>query len=151
MEQSTNLFELHVDHNGSVFLREVAKWSKFLSIVGFVGMGLAMLFLIFAGSFSSTILNNPAYGGSNSMYAGSFFQIVFLGAFMLIYFFPCLYLFRFATKMQVALRNNDQDTLNASFENLKSCFKFIGIFTIVILSIYALALLVGLFALGSMM
>ena len=151
MEQSTNLFELHVDHNGSVFLREVAKWSKFLSIVGFVGMGLALLVIIFAGSMSSTVLNNPAYGGTGSMYGGPFFQVVLLGAFLLIYFFPCLYLFRFATKMQVALRNNDQDTLNASFENLKSCFKFIGIFTIVILSIYALALLVGLFALGSMM
>ena len=151
MEQSTNLFELHVDHNGSVFLREVAKWSKFLSIVGFVGMGLALLVIIFAGSMSSTVLNNPAYGGTGSMYGGPFFQVVLLGPFLLIYFFPCLYLFRFATKMQVALRNNDQDTLNASFENLKSCFKFIGIFTIVILSIYALALLVGLFALGSMM
>jgi hypothetical protein len=150
MEQSTNIFELQVDHNGSSFLREVAKWSKFLSIVGFVGMGLALLVVIFAGSVSSTVLNNPAYGGTNSMYGGPFFQIVLLVAFMLIYFFPCFYLFRFATKMQVALRNNDQETLNASFENLKSCFKFMGIFTIVILSIYALALLIGLFAIGSL-
>ena len=53
-------------------------------------------------------------------------------------FFPCLSLFRFATKMQLALRTNDQETLNVSFENLKSCFKFMGIFTLIILAIYGL-------------
>src|SRR6187551_2102098 len=117
MEQSNNLFELHVDHNGSSFLRETARWTKFLAIMGFVMIGLMLLVILFAGSTITTMFSAAA--GE----AGKFYGMIYIGviaAIMLIYFFPCLYLFRFATKMQVALRNNDQDTLNASFENLKS-------------------------------
>ncbi|RYG08796.1 MAG: hypothetical protein EOO07_25010 [Chitinophagaceae bacterium] len=136
MEQSNNLFELHVDHNGSSFLREIAKWSKFLAIVGFVMMGLTLLAIIFAGSTMATLFTSSAYGGAGET-IGMIYLVVVV-AILLLYFFPCLYLFKFATKMQVALRNNDQDTLNSSFENLKSCFKFVGIFTIIILSIYGL-------------
>ncbi|HTE26433.1 DUF5362 family protein [Flavitalea sp.] len=144
MEQSNNLFELHVDHSGSSFLREIAKWSKFLSIVGFIMIGLMLLVIVFAGSTMATMFSGTAYGAS-----GELFGMIYIGvvaAIMLIYFFPCLYLFKFATKMQVALRNNDQDTLNASFENLKSCFKFMGIFTIICLALYGLIFLFGIFA-----
>ena len=144
MEQSNNLFELHVDHNGSSFLREIAKWSKFLSIVGFIMIGLMILVILFAGSTMATMFSATQYGE-----AGSLIGMIYIGvvaAVMLIYFFPCLYLFKFATKMQIALRNNDQDTLNASFENLKSCFKFMGIFTIICLALYALVFVFGMFA-----
>jgi hypothetical protein len=44
--------------------------------------------------------------------------------------------------MQRALRNNDQTSLNASLGNLKSCFKFVGILTIVVLSFYFLGVIV---------
>jgi uncharacterized protein DUF5362 len=142
MEQSNNLFELQVDHQGSAFLREVAKWSKFLSIVGFVFMGIILLVMAFAGSAMSTMMSTT-YGST----AGSF-QLILIAAFVLIYFFPCFYLFKFATKMQVALRNNDQETLNSSFENLKSCFKFMGILMIILLSFYALIFIVAMLSLG---
>ena len=144
MEQSNNLFELHVDHNGSSFLREIAKWSKFLAIVGFVMIGILLLAIVFAGSTMATLMSGTAYGDAGGIVGVIYISVV--GAMMLIYFFPCLYLFRFATKMQVALRNNDQDTLNASFENLKSCFKFMGIFMIIVLSIYALIFVFAMFA-----
>jgi len=143
MEQSNNLFELQIDHQGSSFLRETAKWSKFLSIVGFVMMGLMLLFLGFAGTTMSTMFAS-SYGRSTG---GGFAQFIILAAFLLIYFFPCLYLYKFATKMQVALRSNDQETLNSSFENLKSCFKFMGILMIIILAIYAVAFLIFLVSL----
>lgn len=147
MEQSNNLFELQIDHQGSSFLRETAKWSKFLSIVGFVMMGLMLLVLGFAGTTMSSMLASGGYGRSAG---GGFAQFILLAAFLLIYFFPCLYLYKFATKMQVALRNNDQVTLNSSFENLKSCFKFMGILMIVILAIYAVAFLIFLVSLSQL-
>jgi uncharacterized membrane protein len=144
MEQSNNLFELQVDHRGSSFLREIAKWSKFLSIVGFVMIGLMLLAIVFAGSSMATMFSGTAYGAAGSLFGMIYISVVVV--IILIYFFPCLYLFKFATKMQVALRNNDQDTLNASFENLKSCFKFMGIFTIICLAIYGLFIVFALFA-----
>lgn len=54
-----------------------------------------------------------------------------------VYFFPCLYLFRFSTKRQTALANNEQAILSKSFGVLKSFYKFIGILTIVGLSLFA--------------
>jgi uncharacterized membrane protein len=137
MEQSNNLFELQIDHQASAFLRETAKWSKFLAIVGFIFIGLILIVVAVGGSAMSGAMATT-YGSAMSGMMGT----GLIAGIMLIYLFPCLYLFRFATKMQVALRSNDQETLNSSFENLKSCFKFMGILMIIILSIYALAFLV---------
>ena len=61
----------------------------------------------------------------------------------ILYFFPCLYLYNFSAKMQRALQANDQGSLTDSFKNLKSCFKFLGIMTIVILTFYLLAIIVA--------
>jgi hypothetical protein len=44
--------------------------------------------------------------------------------------------------MKQGLQTNDQQTVTSGFGNLKSLFKFMGIFTIVILSMYAVALIV---------
>ena len=145
MEQSNNLFELQIDHQGSSYLREVAKWSKFLAICGFVLTGLILLVMAFAGSAMTTAFSST-YGSAGA--ASGVFGMVILVIVLLVYFFPCLYLYRFATKMQVALRNNDQETLNTSFSNLKSCFKFVGILMIILLSFYALIFLIGLLSLG---
>jgi len=132
-----NLFELQIDHEISSHLSETAKWAKFLSIVGFVFCGLMVVFALLAGTMASL---NPLGG---TMGAGGFMQIVLLIAMVALYFFPCLFLFNFARKMQLALRNNDQINLNDSFRNLKLNFKYVGILTIVILSIYAIVLLVA--------
>jgi hypothetical protein len=43
--------------------------------------------------------------------------------------------------MKTALNTNDQLTLNTSFQNLKIMFRYVGILTIVMLSFYALAIL----------
>jgi hypothetical protein len=59
----------------------------------------------------------------------------------LLYFFPCYYLFNFAAKMKSALIAHDQVLLAHSLSNLKSCFKFFGIMTIIILSVYGLMLI----------
>jgi hypothetical protein len=42
--------------------------------------------------------------------------------------------------MQIAVKNNDQISLNDSFKSLKSCLKFWGILLIIILCFYALAM-----------
>ncbi len=49
--------------------------------------------------------------------------------------------------MQEAVRTSSQESVDTAFINLKSMFKFYGIFTIIILIVYALALIAGM---GSM-
>jgi hypothetical protein len=66
--------------------------------------------------------------------------------FAALWFFPCLYLYRFATQMQQAIQSNEQLKIQQSLRNLKSYFRFVGILFIVILSLYALGILGGLAA-----
>lgn len=137
-----NLFELQLDHEVSNHLSQTAKWAKFLSIVGFVGCGLMLVVILFFGYVASSFSSSPlsyAFGSS-----GGFAQIFLLIAMAVLYFFPCWFMFNFSNRMLRALRNNDQTTLIASFRSLKLCFKYIGILTLVIISIYVLALLFAL-------
>ncbi|WP_338359969.1 DUF5362 family protein [Yeosuana marina] len=133
-------FELEVKDEIKGYLSEISKWSYFLSIMGFIGVGLMVLAGIFVGFFSG--LNNLA-GSSNTLYNLGYsmgiglFYIV-LG---LIYLFPVLYLFRFSKRVKSALKLNSNEDFRIAFLNLKSHYKFMGIFVIVIISIYVLILI----------
>lgn len=126
------------------YLAETAKWGYFLSIVGFIGIGFMVLAGLFMGSFMSTLgmgaagLINPAV-----------FTVMYL-IIAALYFFPVLYLFRFSTKMKVALRSDNEAELTTSFQNLKSLYKFMGILTAIILGLYALIFVFGMIS-GAML
>ena len=49
MEQSSNLFELQLDQPSINYLSEAARWSRFLSIIGFIYCGLMVIFGLFFG------------------------------------------------------------------------------------------------------
>lgn len=138
-----HLFELQVDQQSVSYLGETARWAKFLSIVGFVLCGLMIIVALFAGSILTTFAKFSSRDALTSSMGlgGAFVSLIYIVV-ALLYFFPCLYLFNFSGKMQTALRNNDQTHLNASFGSLKSCFKFVGILTIVFLSFYLLGTIV---------
>lgn len=125
------------------FLLETAKWGKFLAIVGFVMTGL----MVIGGLFFSTIFASiPGMTDNPAMPLGAGFMgamYVIGGAF---YFFPSWYLFRFATRTKDALLNYSTDTLTEGLENLKSVYKFWGIFTAIIVGIYGIILVFGLIA-----
>jgi hypothetical protein len=142
MEQNTsNLLELHIDSQSNAYLRETAKWAKFLAIIGFIGCALIILIGVFAGSVMATAFSDLGGGGFGGG-MGVVMAVIYI-LFALLAFFPYLYLYRFANQMQAALRSNDQAALTTSFGNLKSCFKFVGILTIIVLAFYALALVFG--------
>ena len=147
MEQptpSTDLFDLHIDQQVTSYLGETAKWAKFLAILGFIMCGIIAIVALFAGSFLASSLSRFG-GGEGTAVSGVLVTIIYLGI-VLLYFFPCLYLFNFASKMQAAIRSNDQQLLTTSFRNLKSCYRFVGILMIIVLSFYAILLIIGIVA-----
>ena len=77
---------------------------------------------------------------------GMLFYIAFIG----IALIPMYYLYSFSTKMQIALRDDDQAYLVDAFQNHKSLFKFNGIFTAIILGIYAIIFLISLIGLAAL-
>ena len=136
----SNSFLLQVDSGNSPYLTEAAKWAKFLSIIWFIICVMLVLTGVFSGSFFAAISQMDSELDSMGSLGAGFFSIWFI-IMALLYFFPSLYLYNFASKMQTALRNNDQISLNTSFKNLKSCLKFWGVFLIIILCFYALAMI----------
>jgi small-conductance mechanosensitive channel len=125
---------LQIDLNSHGFLREVAKWAYFLSIIGYIFIALFVVFAVFAGTIFSSL---GAMGGGMSMMPGTLLTVMYL-LFAVLYFFPVHYLNKFASNMKSALGHNNNEALTTSFEYLKSHYKFIGILMIVMLSIYAL-------------
>ena len=143
---SENLFELQIDAQSNAHLSQSAKWAKFLAIVGFICCGLFLLWGIYMGLIMNSISHlggetTPAFGAFANLGGTFFLTFAIIGA--VLYFFPCLYLFRFGSRMQTALRNNDQSTLTNSFGNLKSFYKFLGILTIIVLSLYVLIFVIA--------
>lgn len=124
------------------YLYETAKWGKFLSIVGFVMIGLfaiIMLFVVFAGGALMS-----EFGEAGAMAgAGMGFTVVFYMLILGLYLFPTLYLYRFSTKMKIALDSNDQQNLSESFMNMKSVFKFWGIFTAIFVGFYVIIFVIA--------
>jgi hypothetical protein len=106
--------------------------------------GLIVVMAIFFGSFLATMSSsfNDEYRSSTALTGGmGVFVAIFYIGIAILFFFPYLFLFRFATRMKAAINTNDQLTLNTSFQNLKIMFRYVGILTIVMLSFYALAIL----------
>lgn len=130
-------FEMQLNETAKGFLRETAKWAYFLSIIGYIGLGLIVLLAIFAGTIFSSLGNMGGMGTMNAMGGGTFITVFYL-VFAVIYFFPIYYLNKFASNMKAAFRDNNTELLTSSLGYLKSHYKFIGIFTLIIVSLYAL-------------
>ncbi len=146
-----NFDDLVITHDVRMFLQETAKWAKFLSIVGFVMLGFLVIMALFISVFMGAMMSEMPEAGPFGAMGGGLIGVFYI-LIALIYFFPILYLYRFATKMKTALNNNDQSYLSASFKNLKSCYKFMGIFMIIVLGFYALGIVFAfLMGAGSMM
>jgi len=124
------------------FLYEAAKWAKFLSIIGFIFSGILAIAAFFAPALYSKL---PAFSELSPSLKASMNIIIiicYLG-FAILLFFPCLFLNKFSLKMTSALSDIHQENFEMAFKNLKSLFKFYGIFTIVMLSVYVLVFIFG--------
>ena len=144
MEQniSTHNYALQVDNGNIPYLAEAAKWAKFLAIIGFITCAFIIVIAFFAGTYMAAIIAQFQLQSAVNMGAisGTLFTVYYL-LLALLYFFPCFYLFSFASKTQTAIRNNDQVYINDSFKNLKSFFKFWGILTVIFLCIAVIGII----------
>lgn len=142
--QNTDLLsnDLTVTTISRGYLSETAKWAKFLAILGFIMCGfivIAAFFLPFLMSFIPSGEMMPM--GVMGKGLGIIMAFMYLGL-ALIFFMPCLYLYRFSTKMKTALLQSDSEVLDTSLSNMKSFFKFYGIMTIITMSFYVLILII---------
>lgn len=139
LEENLLQNEMLVDIEAINHLKEIALWAKFLSIAGFAGSGIMAFIGMFAGTLISQFSPRLQSGGNTELVAGAIMVLyVILGIILFIMF---LYLYKFAIKMQLALKLNDQENLNYAFYNLKIYYRFAGILTIIYMVFLFLALL----------
>ena len=117
-------------------LNVTRKWTMFLSILGFIFLGL----LLAVGLATSTFL--AAFKAQESA-LGVPVPVIIAGfaVIIVIYFFSVLFLFRFSKNIRDAVNNHDVNKLNKAFKNLKTFFAYIGIILIIALSVYVIALI----------
>jgi hypothetical protein len=120
-------------------LDSIRKWTKFLSILGFVFVGLMAILGLFMGTVMSTF---SGLAGNSLPFPSAFFTVIYL-IFALIYFFPVLYLYQFSSYLGKALASKDGESLTAAFRKLNSHYKYIGIIAIIIMGLYGLILVGG--------
>lgn len=117
--------KLKINNSIKENLMIAAKWARFLAIIGFIFtgfMGIASLFLLVTAMASGI--------GMLMLMA-----VVYIGL-TLVMIFPALYLIRFAGSTEKGLNSNKQGEFDYGIQNLKSLFKFTGIYTIVVIALY---------------
>ncbi len=123
---------LEISESAQTYLKETSGWTHFIAILGFIFVGLLVVGAIVVSLFLSA-MNNEEFEPILSLLAGGIYLLVGV-----LYFFPILFLYRFATNMKKALEKKDNENLDKAFMNIKSHYKFMGIFTIIFIALYIL-------------
>ena len=137
----TNESEQHliIPNELSPILLETSKWTKFLSIMGFLLTGFVLLCCLV---FTIVLMFVPVGSIENFSSELGFLLVGVYTLMGLAYFLPSLYLYRFSEKLKRAIQSKDQDALKEVFINQKMLFKFLGIFTICMICLYILMMIV---------
>ena len=116
-------------------LNVTRKWTTFLSVLGFIFLGLIIVAGLATTLFLTTFKSKQADLGIPE----SLMIIVFI-AIGALYFFPVFFLFRFSRNIRDAIQKHDQKKLAKGFRNLRLFFAYLGIMVILILSVYVVLL-----------
>ena len=130
MENQTNTEinkeSIEIQKEGLMHLFETRKWTMFLSVLGFICIGLMMIAALVMLTVSSR-----GFG-----FGIAFFIMMLI--FIVIYFFPIYYLFKFSELSKIALSTKDNSQLTNALMYLKKHYQYMGILTIIGLSFYLL-------------
>jgi hypothetical protein len=110
------------------YLSDTAPWMKFISILGFVISGLMAV-------MSFVFLATPTMIGLNF-----FVFIIYLVA-AIVMFFPNLYLYNYASRIDEYCVSNNVDDIETAFEMQKKYWKYVGICAIIYIGFILIGLL----------
>jgi hypothetical protein len=112
-------------------LNGIRKWALFLSIIGFISIAILVLFGFSFGTIMSQL------GGDETLtdFPTFLFGIIYL-VIGIIYFFPILFLFKFAVNAQKGINFIDSGFLSKAFKKLKDHYTYIGILFAIMISLY---------------
>lgn len=147
MENQDNFSQLNITNElpqltsiSVKYILKAAKWGKFMAILGFIVTGLiivaavAMSFILDSFHDEMVPLDIP--------FSPTFFAVLYI-IFAILYLIPVIFLNSFCNQAIKAVQQSSTEYLSLSLRNLKNLFVYIGISTIVILSLYTLIIIVA--------
>ena len=132
---SFDSFELQITPVAQDFLRTAAGWALFMSVVGFIFLALGLLGALGIMAAGSAMGDMPGGMGMMGLMGGMTLGVIVL-VFVVLLFFPTLYLFKFSSTTKQALNNSNTEAITRAFNNLKNYFMWIGIITILYIVSY---------------
>ena len=134
----TQLEQIVLTSKSKNFLKEIANWCMFFSILGFLSIFFFIVIAILMGTVYAPMLDMMTMQQFQGVTGSGLYIMILYLVIALLYVMPVLYLFKFSRKMKEALATKSDETLAEAFGNLKSHFKFIGVMTIIVISLYIL-------------
>ena len=152
-KRQVTLDEMRITQEGGYFLNQAASWATFISIMGFIALGLVVLSyfigaLTMGGIQSQMQAQMMMEGMSMPMSPAMMFSwLGFIIALIVcaIAAIPYIYQYCFARKVKKAYAGKDLETLAQSFRSLKNYYVFTGIILIIALIIMVLSFISLLF------
>ncbi len=121
--ESQNSNEFKLEPKNLEALTTASKWANFLSILVFIVSGIFVL------------------AGVVMIFFSPFITITYL-VMAALYIIPFVYLNKFASNMKSV---TSQQNIDVGFENLAKHYKFLGIMSIVVMSLYILVIIISIF------
>lgn len=130
-------------------LRRAKPWVRFFAVMCFIGSALLVVFGLLFAVMGSALPS--MFGGSGSPGVGIGVGIAYL-LLALLYIFPGLYLWRYANAIDSLVQHPQSLTLEEAMKHQTAFWRFVGILSAVMISIYAviLVLMVLFGALGAL-
>jgi len=143
--------DIIVSNESDLLLSNIARWTKFLSVLGFVALGIMAVFVISAGILI-TGMNEYAFHTHMYPYMPGTFSWMYALLYLIvlgIYFIPIFYLYKFSTRIRTALSNRSSHTLTEALSFLNRHYQFIGILTIIGLIFFVISSIMMIMAMGA--
>jgi hypothetical protein len=136
LQEDAEVDALWITEDIRSYIYDAAKWTRFLSIVGFVLTAMFVMSAFSVGAMLSAL--STTMPGNPMLKLGSGVWTVVYLLFALLQFYPSFLLYKFSSSATKAVLFADQPSLGEAIGKLKSFFKFWGILTIVIIALYVL-------------
>ncbi len=137
MSQEPHAGELGLNRESLSHIRNISKWALFLSILGFVVVGLMVLIGIGAIFAISLIARQSDLRGLHSMFLVLLYPIMGL-----IYFFPIYFLYRFAVYAKQGVQTLNANAITLALGYLNKHYTYIAALTIVALALIPIVILI---------
>jgi amino acid permease len=140
MEQNqSSLFEMNLDAQNSYTLRNTASWAKVLGVVSIITGGL----LIILGVMAQSASRSSGYRYRRSAFDGDFsnmgLAVIVISA--LIYAASGFFALTAGNKINIGLKTNNMEALNAGFAGARNFFALWAILMIIMLLLMLLGIM----------